>query len=149
MLLSPLYTDTLNISAASVKILYTQLHSTNNVHSYIYEHSGYLPFTDNTPEVLSMPIILVASQVYVPTSDDSAFIIFRVLSIMDSFRYVDELIYLELSEKFTITPLRYHLIYGTGTPMARHTNCILFVSFSSKSVNGRIISGATERKVHL
>ena len=65
-----------------------------------------------------MPIILAASQVYVPTSDDSAFIALRVLSIMDSFRYIDEMLYLELSDKFTITPLKYHLIYGTGIPMA-------------------------------
>ena len=78
----------------------------------------YIPFTVNTPEVESMPMIFSASQVYAPTSDDSAFIILRTLSIIDSFRYTDELLYLELSDKFTITPLKYHLIYGTGTPMA-------------------------------
>ena len=104
-----------------------------------------IPFTVNTPELRILLMIFSASQVYLPTSDDSAFIILRVLSITDSFRYIDELLYLELSDKFIITPLKYHLIYGTGTPMARHTNCILLVSFSSKSVNCRIISGATEK----
>ena len=78
----------------------------------------HLPFTVNTPKLLSVPITLSALQVYVPTSDDPAFIILRVLSIMDSFRYTDELLNSELSDKFTITPLKYHLIYGTGTPMA-------------------------------
>ena len=106
----------------------------------------HLPFTVNTAELLSVPRMFSASQVYVPTSDDSAFIILRVLSIMDSFRYIDELLYLELSDKFIITPLKYHLIYGTGTPMAWHTNCILFVSFSTKSVNCRIISGEMKFK---
>ena len=53
-----------------------------------------IPFTVNTPELLILPIILLASQVYLPTSDDSAFIILRVLSITDSFRYIDELLYL-------------------------------------------------------
>ena len=80
--------------------------------------STNLPFTVNTPELWSFPIIFAASQVYLPTSDDSAFIMLRVLSITDSFKYIDELLYLELSDKFTINPLKYHLIYGTGTPMA-------------------------------
>ena len=82
---------------------------------YIYV---YLPFTVNTPELLSMPIVLLATQVYLPTSDDSVLLILRVLSITDSFRYIDELLYLELTDKFTITPLKYHQISGTGTPMA-------------------------------
>ena len=82
---------------------------------YIYV---YLPFTVNTPELLSMPIVLLATQVYSPTSDDSVLLILRVLSITDSFRYIDELLYLELLDKFIITSSKYHIIYGTGTPMA-------------------------------
>ena len=118
------------------------------IHTYVRMYvSTNLPFTVNTPELRSLPIIFPASQVYLPTSDDSAFIMLRVLSITDSFRYNDELLYLELSDKFTITPLKYHLIYGTDTPMARHTNCMSFVSFSSKSVNCIIISGATVKYV--
>ena len=85
----------------------------NDIYAYVH-----LPFTVNIPELLSVPKIFSASQVYVPTSDDSAFIILRVHSIMDSFRYTDELLYLELSDKFTRTPLKYHLIFGAGTPMA-------------------------------
>ena len=87
-----------------------------------------------------------ASQVYVPTSDDSAFIINRVLSIMVSFKAIDELLYFELLDRFIITALKYHWIYGTGTPVAWQTNCVGFVSFSSKSINCRMISGATENK---
>ena len=108
--------------------------------NYIYMH---LPFTVNTAKLLSVPKMLSASQVYVPTSDDSAFNMLRLLSILDSFAYVDELLYLELSDKFTITPLKYHLIPGIGIPTASHTNCISFVSFSSKSVSCRVISGET------
>ena len=59
-----------------------------------------------------------ASQVYVPTSDDSVAIIVKVLSIMDSFNAINELLYLELFDRFMIIPLKYHLIYGSGTPIA-------------------------------
>ena len=87
------------------------------VHAHIYI-CNYSLFIVSTSEFLLVPKSFLASQVYAPTSNDSAFIILRVLSIMDSFRYNDELLYFELSDKFTITPLKYHLIYGNGTPMA-------------------------------
>ena len=109
-----------------------------------YKH-GFSPFTDNIPELRSVPIMFSASQVYVPTSDDSEFNITRVLSIMDSFKVIDELLCFELFDRFIITPLKYQLIYGTGTPIASHINCVEFVSFSSKSINWRMISGATEK----
>ena len=62
--------------------------------------------------------MFLASQVYVPTSDDSVAIIVKVLSIMDSFNAINELLYLELFDRFMIIPLKYHLKYGNGTPIA-------------------------------
>ena len=82
---------------------------------YLSKHSL---FTVNTAELWSVPIMFPASQVYVPTSDDSAFIIKRVLSIIVSFKAINELLYFELLDKFIITALKYHWIYGTGTPVA-------------------------------
>ena len=84
----------------------------------MYKICMYAPFTDSIPELWSVPIMFSATQVYVPTSDDSAFIINRVLSIIVSFKAFDELLYFELLDKFIITALKYHWIYGTGTPVA-------------------------------
>ena len=83
-----------------------------------------------------------ASQVYVPTSDNSTSVTLRVLSIKDSFDTIDEL-YFELLDRFIILPLKYHLIDGMGTPVVRHVNIAELVSFINKSFTSGMISGET------
>ena len=78
----------------------------------------YIPLTVNIPELLSVPTMFSASHVYVPTSDDIVFTMIIKLSIVDSSKGIDKLTYLDVSDKFTIILLKYHLKTGTGSPVA-------------------------------
>ena len=84
-----------------------------------------------------------ASQVYVPTSDNSTSVILRLLSIKNLFNTIVELLYFELLDRFIILPLKYHLIDGMGTPVVRHVNIAELVSFINKSFTSGMISGQT------
>jgi len=86
----------------------------NNIISYI---KFYLPLIVNIPELLSLPIIFSASQIYVPTSDNCMSIIVSELLITNPLTEVD-ILYSLVSDTFIRTPLKYQLIVGTGLPIA-------------------------------
>jgi len=58
-----------------------------------------------------------ALQVYMPTSDDCVFKIVSELITTVPFTELD-ILYLLVSDTFIVTPLKYQLIVGTGSPVA-------------------------------
>ena len=64
---------------------------------------------------------LLAVQVYMPTSDDCAFLIVSELTTEHSFTEVD-MLYLQSSD--ASSQLTFQLMAGTGSPMASHLNVI-------------------------
>ena len=68
------------------------------------------------PELVTLPIIFEELQVYVPTSDDVTLYTVNVFSVVVMFNIIMYL--LLLSDTFIITPLKYQLMSGTGTPTA-------------------------------
>ena len=77
-----------------------------------------LPFTVNNPELPSIPITFLARQVYTPTSNDCAFTIESELLTTVPLNGSDETLYLLISDTFILTPLKYQLIFGIGSPVA-------------------------------
>ena len=68
---------------------------------------------------MTLPIIFEALQVYVPTSDDVTLYTVSVFSVVVMFNDLDTIMYLLLlSDTFIITPLKYQLMSGTGSPTA-------------------------------
>ena len=66
-----------------------------------------------------LPIIFDELQVYLPTSDDVTLYTVNVFSVVVMFNDLDIIIYLLLlSNTFIITPLKYQLMSGTGSPTA-------------------------------
>ena len=75
--------------------------------------------TVSIPELAVLPIIFEELQVYVPTSDDVMLYTVNVFSVVVMFNDLDIIMYLLLlSDTFIITPLKYQLMSGTGTPIA-------------------------------
>ena len=75
--------------------------------------------TVKIPEFVTLPIIFEELQVYVPTSDDVTLYTVSVFSVVVMFNDLDTIMYLLLlSDIFIITPLRYQLMSGTGSPTA-------------------------------
>ena len=75
--------------------------------------------TVNIPEASATPIKFEALQVYVPTSDDVTLYTVNVFSVVVMFNDLDIIMYLLLlSDAFIITPLKYQLMSGTGSPTA-------------------------------
>ena len=75
--------------------------------------------TVKIPEFVELPIKLAELQVYVPTSDDVTLYTVNVFSEVVMFNDLDIIMYLLLlSETFIITPLKYQLMSGTGSPTA-------------------------------
>ena len=74
---------------------------------------------------MTLPIIFEELQVYVPTSDDVTLYTVNVFSVVVMFNDLDIIMYLLLlSVTFIITPLKYQLMSGTGSPTASHKNVI-------------------------
>ena len=68
---------------------------------------------------MTLPIIFEESQVYVPTSDDVTLYTVNMFSVVVMFNDLDIIVYLLLlSDTFIITPLKYQLMSGTGSPTA-------------------------------
>ena len=68
-------------------------------------------------ELVSDPILFEALQVYVPTSDDVTLYTVNVFSVVVMFNDLDIIMYLLLlSDTFIITPLKYQMMSGTGSP---------------------------------
>ena len=94
----------------------------------MYIHYKNLLVTVKIPELVTLPIIFEALQVYVPTSDDVTLYTVNVFSVIVMFNDLDTIMYLLLlSDTFIITSLKYQLMSGTGAPTAWHKN----VTFSS------------------
>ena len=75
--------------------------------------------TVKIPELEKLPIIFEELQVYVPTSDGITLYTVNVFSVVVMFNDLDIIMYLLLlSDTFIITPLKYQLISGTGSPTA-------------------------------
>ena len=69
------------------------------------------------PELVTLPIIFEEQQVYVPTSVDVTLYTVNVFSMVAMFNDLDTIMYmLLLSDTFIITPLKYQLMSGTGSP---------------------------------
>ena len=99
-----------------------------------------LPFTVNTPELLSLPITFSAWQVYVPASDISGLTIVSVTS-------VPWLTKLYLSLEFITVSSKYQLILGVGSPIASQVNTILgSFSVATLSVTSTVIRGESKHK---
>ena len=79
--------------------------------------------TVKIPELAALPIKFEALQVYGPTSDDVTLYTSNVFSVVVMFNDLDSIMYLLLlSDTFIITPLKYQLMFGAGSPTARHEN---------------------------
>ena len=94
-----------------------------HIRSYTIEFCNYYPsnllVTVNIPELVVLPIIFEELQVYVPTSDDVTLYTVNVFSVVVMFNDLDIIMYLLLlSDTFIITPLKYQLMSGTGSPTA-------------------------------
>ena len=75
--------------------------------------------TVNIPELVTLPIIFEELQVYVPTSDDVILYTVNVFSVVVMLNDLDTIMYLLLlSDILIITPFRYQLMSGTGSPTA-------------------------------
>ena len=75
--------------------------------------------TVNIPELVTLPIIFEELQVYVPTLDDVTLYTVNVFSVVVMFNDLDIIMYLLLlSDTFIITPLKYQLMSGSGSPTA-------------------------------
>ena len=75
--------------------------------------------TVKIPELVTLPIIFEELQVYVPTSDDVTLYTVNVFSVVVMFNDLNMIMYLLLlSDTFIITPLKYQLMSGTGSPTA-------------------------------
>ena len=73
--------------------------------------------TVKIPELVTLPIIFEEQQVYVPTSDDVTLYTVNVFSVVAVFNNLDTIMcLLLLSDTFIITPLKYQLMSGTGSP---------------------------------
>ena len=69
------------------------------------------------PELIELPIVFEELQVYVPTSDDVTLYTVNAFSVVVMFNDLDIIMYLLLlSDTFIITPLKYQLMSGTGSP---------------------------------
>ena len=63
------------------------------------------------------PIIFDETQLYVPTSDDITLYTVNEFLVVVMFNDLDTIMYLLLlSDTFIITPLKYQLMPGTGSP---------------------------------
>ena len=79
----------------------------------------YLLVTVKIPELVTLPIKFEELQVYVPTSDDVTLYTVNVFSVVFMVTDVDIIMYLLLfSDTFIITPLKYQLTSGIGSPTA-------------------------------
>ena len=85
-----------------------------------------------------------AWQVYVPTSEDCRFIIVSELSI--TLLLVLVVLISIAFDVFIMLPLKYQLIFGSGSPVALQVNVIGFVPLSITSVISVVISGGTKHK---
>ena len=72
--------------------------------------------TVKIPELVTLPIIFEELQVYVPTSDDVTLYTVNVFSVVVMFNELDIIMY--LPDTIIITPLKYQLMSGTGSPTA-------------------------------
>ena len=78
-----------------------------------------LLLTVKNPKLMSLSNIFEALQVYVPTSNDVTLYTVNVFSVVVMFNDLDIIMYLLLlSDTFIITPLKYQLMSGTGSPTA-------------------------------
>ena len=78
-----------------------------------------LLLTVKIPKLMSLSNIFEALQVYVPTSNDVTLYTVNVFSVVVMFNDLDFIMYLLLlSDTFIITPLKYQLMSGTGSPIA-------------------------------
>ena len=98
--------------------LYSALENSRCQYTYIYKRRNLL-VTVKIPELVILPIIFEELQVYVPTSDDVTLYTVNVFSVVVMFNDLDTIMYLLLlSDAFIITPLKYQLMSGTGSPTA-------------------------------
>ena len=75
--------------------------------------------TVNIPEVSAFSIKFEALQVYVPTSDDATLYTVNAFSVVVMFNDLGIIRYLLLLyDTFTIAPLKYQVMFGTGSPTA-------------------------------
>ena len=75
--------------------------------------------TVKIPELVILPIIFEELQVYVPISDDVTLYTVNAFSMVVMFNDLDIIMYLLLlSDTFIITPLKYQLMSGIGSPTA-------------------------------
>ena len=93
--------------------------------TYVYNYRSKSVYqnslvTVKIPELVTIPIIFEELHAYVPTSDDVTLYTVSVFSVVVMFNDLDTIIYLLLS--FIITPLKYQLMSGTGSPTAWHKN---------------------------
>ena len=104
-----------------------------------------LPFTVNTPELLSLPTTFSARQVYVPASDVSGLIIVSEPWTLPGTPWPLKL-YLSLG--FITASLKYQLILGVGSPIASQVNNTILGSFSvaTLSVTSTVICGESKQK---
>ena len=66
---------------------------------------------------MTLPIKFEELQVYVPTSDDVTLYTVNMFSVVVMFNDLDIIMYLLLlSDIFIITPLKYQLMSGAGSP---------------------------------
>ena len=94
--------------------------------------------TVKIPNLETLPIILDELQVYVPTSEDVTLYTVNVFSVVVMFNDLDTIMnLLLLSDTFIITPLKYQLMSGTGSPTDWHKN-ITFSSWFLISLLGEI-----------
>ena len=76
-----------------------------------------LRVTVKTPELVTIPMIFEPLQVYVPTSGDATLYTVNEPSVVVVFNDLDIIMYLLLlSDTFIITPLKYQLMFGAGSP---------------------------------
>ena len=79
----------------------------------------HLQVTVKIPELVMLPTIFEALQVYVPTSADITLYTVNVFSVVVMFNDLDTIMYLLLlSDTFIITSSKYQMISGTGSPTA-------------------------------
>ena len=103
--------------------------------------------TDKIPELVTLPITFEELQVYVPTSDDVTLYTVSIFSVVVMFNDLDTIMYLLLlSDTFIITPLKYQLMSGTGSPTAWHKNVTFSLWFLTSSVIEFSIFGITAHR---
>jgi len=75
--------------------------------------------TAKNSELVTLPMIFEALKVYAPTSNDVTLYTVNMFSVVVMFNDLDIIMYLLLlSDTFIITPLKYQLMFGAGSPTA-------------------------------